>query len=84
MIPREVIGLIAATKEKLDDLVQQNVTSATDATNEGRKELSSMGLPGAVETHKTGGQLPENLWMKAQRMQTMGGLGALQARYSRL
>ena len=82
MIPREVIGLIATTKEKLEDLVQQSVSSAIQATNEGRKELSAMGLPGALETHKTGGQLPENLWMKAQRMQSMGGLGSLHARYA--
>ena len=152
VIPREVTGLISTTQEKLHEMVQQSVVSATEATNEGhlfssprlpstvitilgllyflsslsyhihffeyqpcpppsppyqppslslyyhyflsslsihihfllfhigRKELSSMGLPGAVETHKTGGQLPENVWMKAQRMQSMGGLGSLQTR----
>jgi hypothetical protein len=31
-----------------------------------------IGLPGSLETYKSGGQFPENLWLKIERIQSLG------------
>ena len=69
VVPREVLALLAATKERLGDVLAHSAGAVTLATNDARYQLSALGLPGSLETHKTGGQLPENLWVKVQRVQ---------------
>lgn len=46
--------------------------------------MSSVGLPGSLETYMSGGQFPHNLWVEIQRVQTLGGVEELDARNSHL
>lgn len=71
--PKAVKALLVSSREKLDLLLVQTTDSALGATNEGRKELAGVGLPGSLETYKSGGQFPENLWLKIERIQSLGG-----------
>ena len=57
---------------------------AADATNEGRKQLSSVGLPASLETYKSGGEFPDNLWVSVQRVQSLGGASELTERHTDL
>lgn len=82
--PKAIKALLAATREKVDLLVATTVSSATAATNEGRKQMSDVGLPGSLETYKTGGLFPENLWLEIERVQMTGGIAELLQRYSDL
>jgi hypothetical protein len=76
--------LITSTKETLDALQLEASTLANNATNDGRKKMSSVGLPGSLETYMSGGQFPHNLWVEIQRVQTLGGVEELDARNSHL
>jgi hypothetical protein len=77
-------ALIISSKERLDALQLEASSHATSATNEGRKTMASVGLPGSLEAYTTGGQFPENLWLEVQRVQSLGGLDELNSRYSNL
>ena len=82
--PKALKGLITTTKEKLDALQLEASTLANNATNDGRKTMSSVGLPGSLETYMSGGQFPHNLWTEIQRVQALGGVEELDSRYSHL
>ena len=56
--------------------MQSSVYAAT-ATNDGRKQLSSAGLPASLETYKSGGEIPETLWGSILRVQSLGGMNEL-------
>mmetsp|Transcript_4390 Transcript_4390/g.4529 ORF Transcript_4390/g.4529 Transcript_4390/m.4529 type:complete len:923 (-) Transcript_4390:423-3191(-) len=82
--PKAVKALMVSTREKLDVLLVETTDLAVAATNEGRKQLSGVGLPGSVETYKSGGQFPENLWLKIERIQSLGGQNELNTRFTDL
>jgi hypothetical protein len=75
--PKAVREIVSLRQERVDSLLRDATAMATNATNEGRASLSAIGLPGSLEVHMTGGELPENLWKKLQQIQTMGGLQEL-------
>ena len=76
--------LLTATRELLDQLLMQATDYAAAATNEGRKQLSLVGLPASLETYKSGGEFPDNLWMSVQRVQSFGGASELTERLTDL
>lgn len=55
---------------------------ANQATNLSHSLLSDVGLPGSLESYKSGGRLSENLWAKVERTQNQGGLADLLRRQS--
>jgi programmed cell death 6-interacting protein len=82
LLPKEVKVLVAKHKEAVEMLLRDTTAAASKATNDGRAALSELGLPGSLELYKSGGQLPENLWVKIQRVQTLGGLSELRQKLS--
>lgn len=84
MVPRQVKDLVTRFRDAAYSLLSTTEAEATNATNEGRALLSSVGLPGALEAYKTGGGIPDNLWNKIQRVQEAGGFAALHQRYQEL
>lgn len=84
LVPRQVKDLVTRFRDAAYSLLTTTEAEATNATNEGRALLSSVGLPGALEAYKTGGGVPDNLWKKLQRVQDAGGYAALRHRYEEL
>lgn len=84
LVPRQVKDLTTRFTDAAYSLLSTTEAEATNATNEGRAMLSSVGLPGSLEAYKTGGGIPDNLWHKIQRIQEAGGYSALQRRYEEL
>lgn len=82
--PKALKALIANTKDQLDTLQLQTCSHATAATNDGRRSMAAVGLPGSLETYNSGGQFPENLWLEVQRVQSLGGVVELESRFKSL
>lgn len=84
LVPKEVKVLVTKYQESTENILRDCSGTASKATNEGRAALSELGLPGSLELFKSGGMLPENLWVKIQRIQSLGGISELNAKYSNL
>ena len=57
---------------------------ATFSTNEGRKKISSVGLPGSLEIHKSDGQFPKQLLLEIEKLQLLGGVKDLLQRHGEI
>lgn len=82
--PKAIRTLLTTTRETLDLLLMQASDYAATATNEGRKQLCAVGLPASLETYKSGGEFPDNLWVSVQRVQSLGGASELSERHKDL
>jgi len=74
----------AAVQERVDAVLKSSTIDASNATNEARVVLSSVGLPGSLETYKAGGVLPEALWNKILKARSLCSLPALESKYKEL
>lgn len=70
--PKEVREIKTMAEDRLEQLLRQSTTEANELSNQARMLLSSVGLPGSVESFKSGGDLPDSLWEKVQRIQSLG------------
>ena len=73
VLPKEVRSLLTTYRERVASIVSQTESIATKATDAGRADLASMGLPGSLEVYKSRGTFPSNLWRKIQNVQARGG-----------
>ena len=76
--------LIIETRERLEQWLLETSTTATFTTNEGRKKIASVGLPGSVEIYNSGGKFPEQLSYEIERLQAIGDVKDLLQRQSEL
>lgn len=79
VLPRPVIEANRQFYESVNSLYTSSQTNATNAMNLGKSTLSSVGLPGSLEVVKPENPLPEMLWQKIAKVQTMGGLDRLRS-----
>eukprot|EP01034_Spumella_vulgaris_P022324 gene22324-28444_t len=77
ILPRELMESSVKFQQEVNTLFLTCQADADNATNIGRVTLSSVGLPGSLEAVKSEVPLPEGLWVKIQRVQSMGGLERL-------
>lgn len=84
IVSKEIRAMTNSLKERIDSLVTSNVNNANSATNEARMTLSSVGLPGTVESYKEDGQLPESIWQNIQRAKNLGGMPELKNKFDEL
>ena len=75
--PKAIRSRLITARETLDQLFMRSSVYAATATNDGRKQLSSAGLPASLETYKSGGEIPETLWGSILRVQSLGGMNEL-------
>jgi programmed cell death 6-interacting protein len=64
---------------EVNSLYASASTTGENATNIGRTTLSSVGLPGALESMKTENNIPVNLWNKILKIQSMGSIDRLKS-----
>lgn len=79
VLPKAVYEGMRKFDEVRKDLLASTNNSAVNATNYARSSLSSVGLPGSLEAIKSESPLPDSLWAKVQRIQTMGGFARLES-----
>jgi hypothetical protein len=84
LLPKAVRKISAEGRDNMNGILSKATTVASEATNNARASLSAAGLPGSLESYKSGGELPENLWLKIQRVQALGGLRELQSKFDAL
>lgn len=77
VLPRPVIDANRHFYEEINAMYSQATTLDMNATNLGKSTLSSVGLPGSLEVVKPESPLPDSIWNKIQKTQTMGGLDRL-------
>eukprot|EP01038_Epipyxis_sp_PR26KG_P009367 gene9367-12620_t len=77
LMPKAVINANIQFFEEVTNIFVISSSEADNASNIARSTLSSVGLPGSLEAVKSDIALPENLWLKIARTQSMGGLAAL-------
>jgi hypothetical protein len=70
--PKEIREVKNMAEERLEQLLRVATNEANDLSNEARVILSSVGLPGSVESFKSGGELPSTLWEKVERIKSLG------------
>lgn len=73
-----------AVQERIDSALKSATVDAGNATNEARVVLSSVGLPGSLETYKAGGVLPDALWQKIVKARSLCSLSTLENKYKEL
>jgi programmed cell death 6-interacting protein len=84
MTPPEVRTAFELYQMKLDALVKTQADASEAAANSARSALVAQGLPGSLEMYKAGGQLPENLWAKIERVQSLGAYPELHNKFKTL
>eukprot|EP01041_Mallomonas_annulata_P006038 gene6038-12173_t len=84
LLPRHSRTLLLRYQEQLEATVTRTAEEAVTASSNARTQLSAMGLPGSLESFKSGGGLPENLWSKVAHTQSKGGLQELHRQYNAL
>lgn len=84
MTPPEVRSAFESFQMKLDALVKAQADESEAASNSARSALVAQGLPGSLEMYKAGGQLPENLWAKIERVQSLGAFPELRNKFRSL
>jgi hypothetical protein len=80
VMPKSVRQLRGQMREELVAAQQQAQTDCDAGLASGRQALNAMGLPGSLETYRSGAKLPENLVAKIMRVQEMGGRQELQSK----
>jgi hypothetical protein len=73
-----------AVQERIETALRNATVDSSNATNEARVVLSSVGLPGSLETYKAGGVLPDALWIKISKASSLCSLSALENKYQEL
>jgi hypothetical protein len=84
IVSKEIRAATNSLKERIDSLVTSNVNNANNSTNEARMALSSVGLPGNVESYKEDGQLPNSIWQNIERAKSLGGIAELKIKLDEL
>ena len=82
--PKAIKLLILEAREKLEQWLLETSTLATFSTNEGRKKVSAVGLPGSIEIYKSGGKFPKQLLLEIEKLQLLGGVKDLLQRHGEL
>lgn len=73
VLPRAIMESNKNFYDEVTTYHTRTATEAENATNFGRSALSSLGLPGSLEVVKSDQPLPDTLWAKVQKVQSMGG-----------
>jgi hypothetical protein len=84
ILPSRVRQIRGEFQNKIEEILTKAASVAGAASNSGRVTLSALGLPGSLESYKSGGKLPDNLWVKIQRIQTLGGKNELMLKLTEL
>ena len=82
LLPKLVRQIRGEFGNEMDALMTKASLDCGGASTEARTFLSNLGLPGSLESYKSGGQLPEQLYAKIVKMQTLGGLDSLRSRFA--
>lgn len=81
IVPKAVRLLRGSMRARLDGILSQVTNDAAAASSQGRAALSTVGLPSSLEAYKSGDELPESLWLKIQRVQSLGGKAGLETKF---
>ena len=74
----------ASIQDQIDSAIRTSTIEASNATNEARVVLSSVGLPGSLESYKAGGFLPDALLTKISKARTLCSISALETKSNEL
>jgi programmed cell death 6-interacting protein len=80
--PSDVRAMVDSYRSQADAMYRQQEEAVTLASNNARSTLSAQGLPSSLEMYKSGGKLPENLWLKIEQIQRLGGVAEVQRKLS--
>lgn len=81
---KAVSNVLSLYTAQAEEACRSATATANNETNTGRATLSSLGLPGSLELYKSGGEFPENLWTKIERVQSFGGMRELNNKIDQL
>jgi programmed cell death 6-interacting protein len=84
ILPVEISEVKSSADDRLKEFLRSTTAQANESSNEARVVLSSVGLPGSVESYKSGGDLPESLWEKVQRIQSLGSIASIRNKIQEL
>lgn len=76
--PSDIRAMVDSYRSQADALHRQQEEAVSTANSAARTALGQQGLPGSLEMYKSGGQLPENLWLKIEQIQQLGGVDEIQ------
>jgi programmed cell death 6-interacting protein len=79
VLPKSIMDGNNRFYAEINSLYASVSTTGENATNIGRTTLSSVGLPGALESMKTENNIPVNLWNKILKIQSMGSIDRLKS-----
>lgn len=84
VLPSQVRQLRGEFHNQMDAILSKASSDAGTASTAARAALSDLGLPSSLEAYKFGGKLPDNLWSKIARVQSMGQKIELSAKMAQL
>ena len=70
--PSEVHEAVAAYKERLQNLITMNKGVDDELSSMARATLGSINQPHKLDWFKSGGTMPETLWKRVSKLQSMG------------
>ena len=87
VLPASLQRTLALVRERATAMAQTAQRDGSQATDQAREMLASVGLPTSLEVYKSGDSgagVPDSLWDKVLATQQAGGLAMLQQRYPEL
>ena len=84
ILPKELRLLRGEFRDEIAAILRTSTENAENALNSGRGALNAIGLPGSLDTYRSGGKLSENLIQKFGRIVELGGRSELQTKWDEL